>query len=157
MDEALARLLEDEDPDPDRDADTCASEEEAVEEPLRLNEKRLGAVLAVLRASAARRVLDLGCGSGKLIRALMAESQFEEIVGVDIAHRALEAAESRLRLDRLAPRQRERVRLFHGPVRSSAASATASGSCRWGPRTRTLAPRRRWRCSSDDRERHPQA
>lgn len=111
-DEALAKLLEDEDPDPDRDQQARQAEEEAVEEPLRLNEQRLGSVVAVLKAKGARRVLDLGCGSGKLISALMKEPSFEEIVGVDISHRALEIAASRLRLERLAPRQRDRVQLF---------------------------------------------
>jgi 3' terminal RNA ribose 2'-O-methyltransferase Hen1 len=111
-DEALAKLLVDEDPDPDRDQDAREAEEEAVEEPLRLNEQRLGSVVAVLKSIGAKRVLDLGCGSGKLITALMKEPSFQEIVGVDISHRALEIAASRLRLERLAPRQRERVRLF---------------------------------------------
>jgi 3' terminal RNA ribose 2'-O-methyltransferase Hen1 len=110
--EALAKLLEDEEVDPDRELEKRALEEEAVEEPLRLNEKRLGAVLSVLKARGAARVLDLGCGSGKLVQALMKEPQFAEIVGADISHRALEVAQSRLKLDRLAPRQRERVRLF---------------------------------------------
>jgi 3' terminal RNA ribose 2'-O-methyltransferase Hen1 len=110
--DALAKLLEDDELDPDRELETRALEEEAVEEPLRLNEKRLGAVVAVLKARGAKRVLDLGCGSGKLVQALLKEPQFAEIVGVDISHRALESAESRLRLERLAPRQRERVRLF---------------------------------------------
>jgi 3' terminal RNA ribose 2'-O-methyltransferase Hen1 len=110
--EALAKLLEDEEVDPDRELETRAAEEEAVEEPLRLNEKRLGAVISVLKACGAKRVLDLGCGSGKLVQALMKDSEFAEIVGVDISHRALESAESRLKLERLAPRQRERVRLF---------------------------------------------
>jgi 3' terminal RNA ribose 2'-O-methyltransferase Hen1 len=110
--EALAKLLEDEDVDPDRELEARGLEEEAVEEPLRLNEKRLGAVVSVLKAGGAKRVLDLGCGGGKLIQALMKEPQFAEIVGVDISHRALESASSRLRLERLAPRQRERVRLF---------------------------------------------
>lgn len=110
--EAFAKLLESEEPDPDRERETRESEEEAVEEPMRLNEKRLGAVVAVLRAANAKRVLDLGCGSGKLIRELMREPQFEQIVGVDISHRALEVAASRLRLERLAPKQRERVELF---------------------------------------------
>ena len=111
-DEALAKLLQDEDPDPDHDQQAREAEEEAVEVPLRLNEQRLGSVVAVLKASGAKRVLDLGCGNGKLIGALMKEAAFAEIVGVDISHRALEIAESRLRLERLAPRQRERVRLF---------------------------------------------
>ena len=110
--EALAKLLEGEEVDPDREVQTRAAEEEAVEEPLRLNEKRLGAVVSVLKASGAKRVLDLGCGSGKLVQALLKEPQFEAIAGVDISHRALEAADARLKLDRLAPRQRERVRLF---------------------------------------------
>jgi 3' terminal RNA ribose 2'-O-methyltransferase Hen1 len=115
-DEALAKLLEDEDPDPDRDQQKREAEEEAVEEPLRLNEKRLGSVVAVLKSSGAKRVLDLGCGSGKLITALMKEPTFEEIAGVDISHRALEIAASRLRLDRLAPRQRDRVQLFQSAL-----------------------------------------
>jgi 3' terminal RNA ribose 2'-O-methyltransferase Hen1 len=110
--EALARLLEDEDVDPDRDREDREAEEDAVEQPLRLNEQRAGAVVAVLKAAGARRVVDVGCGSGKLISALLKEPLFEAIVGVDISHRALEVAESRLRLDRLAPRQRERVKLF---------------------------------------------
>jgi 3' terminal RNA ribose 2'-O-methyltransferase Hen1 len=42
----------------------------------------------------------------------MREPSFDAITGVDISHRALEMAASRLCLDRLAPRQRERVQLF---------------------------------------------
>jgi len=109
---ALEQLLVDEDPAVDDDAEQRAAEEEAVEEPLRLNEKRHGAVVAALRASGARRVLDLGCGNGKLLRSLLEEPAFEQVVGVDISYAALEAAKRRLRLDRLAPRQRDRVVLF---------------------------------------------
>src|SRR5262249_4513750 len=58
---ALEQLLADEDPAVDDDSEQRAAEEEAVEEPLRLNEKRHGAVLAALRGSGAKRVLDLGC------------------------------------------------------------------------------------------------
>jgi 3' terminal RNA ribose 2'-O-methyltransferase Hen1 len=109
---ALEQLLVDEDPAVDDDADQREAEEEAVEEPLRLNEKRHGSVVAVLRASGATRVLDLGCGSGKLLRSLMEEPSFDKIVGVDISYAVLETARNRLRLERLAPRQRERVELF---------------------------------------------
>jgi 3' terminal RNA ribose 2'-O-methyltransferase Hen1 len=110
--DALEQLLADEDPAVDEDADRREAEEEAVEEPMRLHEKRHGAVVAALRASGATRVLDLGCGSGKLLRALMDEPSFARIVGVDISYAALEVAQARLRLDRLAPRQRDRVELF---------------------------------------------
>jgi 3' terminal RNA ribose 2'-O-methyltransferase Hen1 len=109
---ALEQLLIDDDPTVDEDADQREAEEEAVEEPLRLNDQRLGSVIAPLRASGAKRVLDLGCGNGRLLRSLMEEPSFEKIVGVDISYAALETAQSRLRLDRLAPRQRERLELF---------------------------------------------
>jgi 3' terminal RNA ribose 2'-O-methyltransferase Hen1 len=110
--EALEQLLAEEVPSIDEDSEQREAEEEAVEAPLRLNDQRHGAVVAALRASGAARVLDLGCGSGKLLRSLMDESSFEKIVGVDISYAALEVAQRRLRLDRLAPRQRDRLELF---------------------------------------------
>jgi 3' terminal RNA ribose 2'-O-methyltransferase Hen1 len=109
---ALEQLLADEEPSVDGDAAEREAEEEAVEEPLRLNEQRHGAVVAALRASGAKRVLDLGCGSGKLLRALLEEPSFERIVGVDISYASLEIAQRRLRLERLPPRQRQRIELF---------------------------------------------
>jgi 3' terminal RNA ribose 2'-O-methyltransferase Hen1 len=73
-------------------------------------------VFEVLKASGASRVLDLGCGEGKLLRRLLADHQFAEIVGMDVSGRVLDLAESRLKLDRLAPKQRERIRLMHGSL-----------------------------------------
>ena len=69
-----------------------------------------------MKASGAKRVLDLGCGEGKLLRELLKEKQFEEIVGMDVAVRALEIAKDRLRLDDLPPRQKDRIRLLHGSL-----------------------------------------
>jgi 3' terminal RNA ribose 2'-O-methyltransferase Hen1 len=109
---ALEQLLVDEQPTVDEDAEQRAAEEEAVEEPMRLNEKRHGAVLAALRGSGAKSVLDLGCGSGKLLRSLLEDRAFERIVGVDISYSALEIAQRRLRLDRMPERQRARIELF---------------------------------------------
>lgn len=73
--------------------------------------QRRGSVLAVLRASGARRVLDLGCGGGALLRDLLADAQFTEIVGVDVSSRALDVAERTLHLDRMPERARERITL----------------------------------------------
>jgi 3' terminal RNA ribose 2'-O-methyltransferase Hen1 len=114
--EALSRLVEEEEPNLDDEEAARASEEEIVEERISLNEQRLGAVMAALRASGARRVVDLGCGEGKLLRLLMKDQQFEEIAGMDISLRALDVAEQRLHLDRLAPKQRERIKLLHGSL-----------------------------------------
>lgn len=48
-----------------------------------LHEARLDRVCALLRETGARRVLDLGCGSGSLLYRLLAEPQFEQVVGVE--------------------------------------------------------------------------
>jgi 3' terminal RNA ribose 2'-O-methyltransferase Hen1 len=72
---------------------------------------RRQAVLGVLRAAGARRVLDLGCGPGALLRDLLAEPSFTEIVGVDVSTGALAAAERRLDLDRRSDHQRARITL----------------------------------------------
>ena len=114
--EALARLVVEEEPEPEEADEAREAEEAALERRLSLNEQRLGAVLSVLKGSGAKRALDLGCGEGKLVRLLLADRQFEEIVGMDVSWRALEIATERLKLDRLAPAQRDRVRLFHGSL-----------------------------------------
>jgi 3' terminal RNA ribose 2'-O-methyltransferase Hen1 len=87
-----------------------------LERPLSLNEQRLGAVLAALRAGSAKRVLDLGCGEGKLLRELLKDKQFEEIVGMDVSIRSLETARDRLKLDRMPERQAARIKLIHGSL-----------------------------------------
>jgi 3' terminal RNA ribose 2'-O-methyltransferase Hen1 len=90
--------------------------EETLEKPLRLHEQRLNAVTEVLKAAGARRIVDLGCGSGKLLKRLMAEKQFTEILGIDISMLDLEKAARRLRLDRLDERQRGRITLAQGAL-----------------------------------------
>lgn len=115
MREALARLTEDDD-DPDEAADTNTAQEGALEERISLNQQRLGAVLAALRQSGAKRVLDLGCGEGRLLSALLADSSFSEITGLDVSPHILERAAERLRLDSLPPRKRERLKLLQGSL-----------------------------------------
>jgi 3' terminal RNA ribose 2'-O-methyltransferase Hen1 len=73
-------------------------------------------VLGVITGSAARSVLDLGCGSGKLLALLLKEQGLERIVGLDVSHRALETAARWLHLDSMAPRQRDRIELLHGSL-----------------------------------------
>ncbi len=118
--EALARLVE----EVQLEASDEAREEQGPEDPqeenleraLSLNEQRYSAVLAALRASGARNVIDLGCGEGKLLRELLKDRQFERIVGMDVAVGSLEIAQKRLRLERLPDRQSERIKLMHGSL-----------------------------------------
>ena len=90
--------------------------EELVEQRISLNEQRLEAVRTALLESGAKRVLDLGCGEGKLIRKLLEHKQFEQIFGMDVSHRALEMAHNRLNLERLTEHQRARVSLLQGSL-----------------------------------------
>jgi 3' terminal RNA ribose 2'-O-methyltransferase Hen1 len=129
--EAIARLAEAATPEAEAEVETGAegaadadgivepaknAAEGKLEKPLRLHEQRLALVAEVLRASGARRVVDLGCGSGKLLRRLLAEKQFTEILGVDVGIQDLEIAARRLRLDTLSERQRARIRIVQGAL-----------------------------------------
>jgi 3' terminal RNA ribose 2'-O-methyltransferase Hen1 len=108
--------LQSENPDADEQAAQHDAEEEQIEKPLSLHEQRLGAVLEVLKSSGAARVLDLGCGEGRLLRLLLKEKQFTEIVGMDVAFRSLETAREKLKLERLPPLQAQRIRLIQGSL-----------------------------------------
>ena len=111
--EALAQLREE---DAQETNETVQAQEEQVEERIGLNEVRLAMVTEVLKQCNARRVLDLGCGEGNLLRRLLAEEQFEEIVGMDVSHRLLKIAQERLHYDRLPEKQQKRLRLFQGSL-----------------------------------------
>ena len=71
---------------------------------------------AMVGPLADKRVLDLGCGEGKLLRLLLEDKTFREIVGMDVSYRALEIAKERLHLDRLPAKQRERIHLIQGSL-----------------------------------------
>lgn len=111
---ALSRLMGDEEPEDGETSEQAA--EELLEKPISLNDQRLGSVVAALRASGAKRVLDLGCGEGKLIRELLKDRQFEDILGLDLSIRTLEIATRRLKLERLTEAQAKRVKLIHGSL-----------------------------------------
>ncbi|MBL8111554.1 MAG: 3' terminal RNA ribose 2'-O-methyltransferase Hen1 [Acidobacteria bacterium] len=113
---ALSRLVVDEAEDPDEAAEVKEHEEEVLEERLSLADERMGTVVATLKSEGARRVLDLGCGGGRLLARLLDDTSFEEIVGVDASCRALEVAERRLHLDRLPERKKQRIRLLQGAL-----------------------------------------
>lgn len=112
---ALERLLVDE---PEREEATLdeAPAEVAPERQPGAHTQRLERVLEHLRQAGAKRVLDLGCGEGRLLRLLLSEKQFEFITGMDVSWRALEIARERIRMDRMNERQRARVELVQGSL-----------------------------------------
>ncbi|WP_330177612.1 3' terminal RNA ribose 2'-O-methyltransferase Hen1 [Streptomyces sp. NBC_01498] len=81
-----------------------------------LAERRRAAILAALREAGAATVLDLGCGQGQLVQALLKEARFTKVVGVDVSVRALTVAARRLRVERMSERQASRVTLTQGSL-----------------------------------------
>ncbi|MFG1718457.1 3' terminal RNA ribose 2'-O-methyltransferase Hen1 [Micromonospora chalcea] len=118
---AMARLTElrlADEPPADDSIDPAPGEAPVAEDVRRasLAVRRREAVLTALRDSGASRVLDLGCGGGALLTALVADRRFTEVVGVDVSDRSLGLAARRLRLDRLPERQRDRIRLWQSAL-----------------------------------------
>jgi 3' terminal RNA ribose 2'-O-methyltransferase Hen1 len=113
---ALARLREDEIDKDEQGDEPVLNKEYAVEKSTGLHQKRLEAVLAVLKNSGVKRVVDLGCGEGKLIGMLLPDAQFTEIVGMDVSTRSLSLAEKHLQLDRLPESIRNKLKLIQGSL-----------------------------------------
>lgn len=84
--------------------------------PVSLGVRRREAILAALAEVGATRVLDLGCGQGELVEALLKDTRVTEVLGVDVSSRALSAAARKLRLDRMPERQAARVQLVQGAL-----------------------------------------
>ncbi|MFJ7077541.1 3' terminal RNA ribose 2'-O-methyltransferase Hen1 [Streptomyces sp. NPDC098781] len=112
----LVRLAETDDTEVEQIDNAVEEESEAEEKPTPLAVQRRDSILAALKASGAARVLDLGCGQGQLVQALLKDTAFTEIVGVDVSMRALTIAGRRLKLDRMGERQASRVKLFQGSL-----------------------------------------
>ncbi len=113
---ALAQLAEADNPDPDRAEESHTQEEAAVEKPLSLNQQRLQAVVTALKKHDVKRVIDLGCGQGNLLKILLQDSFFEQVTGVDVSYHCLEIAQERLDRMRLARNQWERLLLIQGAL-----------------------------------------
>ncbi|MCK5539394.1 MAG: 3' terminal RNA ribose 2'-O-methyltransferase Hen1 [Deltaproteobacteria bacterium] len=110
--QALARLNEGE------ETENIAEEETPKEQKRKetLSQKRLVSVLEQLKKSGAEKVLELGCGEGKLLKMLLQEKQFMEIAGMDVSYRALSKAKERLYWEEMAPKPKERIKLFQGAL-----------------------------------------
>lgn len=112
----LARLAEADDTEAEEIDNAIDEEADTEEKPVPLAVRRREAVLEALRTAGASRVLDLGCGQGQLIGALLKDVRFTEIVGVDVSVRALGEAARRLRLERMGERQSSRLTLLQGSL-----------------------------------------
>ncbi|HEX8254039.1 MAG TPA: 3' terminal RNA ribose 2'-O-methyltransferase Hen1 [Thermoanaerobaculia bacterium] len=114
--EAVLRLVQ-EDPDEEEEKqDTKAEEEASIETKISLNEQRMTRVMEVLQEHGAATVIDLGCGEGRLLRALLKQQWLTRVAGMDVSSRALQVAREKLHVDRLPPRLAEKFSLFQGSL-----------------------------------------
>lgn len=110
---ALARLAEADDAQPE-ELDNAVTDDDDTRKPLAV--QRRDAILAILRRLGTKTVGDLGCGTGVLTKALLAEKQIERVVAVDVSARALQLAARNLNLDRMPDTQRERLSIFQSAL-----------------------------------------
>lgn len=108
--DALRKLVDDEDIEQSDENGKKAVQFES------LNQTRLKAVFEELKNCGAQRVLDLGCGEGKLLRMLLKERQFEFMLGMDVSYRTLEIAHERLNIKEMPPKQKSRIELIQGSL-----------------------------------------
>ena len=110
---ALERLAEVDDAVPEA-LDDAVPQPDAT--PVPLARRRLEAVLEEIARSGARSVVDLGCGEGTLLSALLTDRTYERLLGVDVSFRALQLATRRLHLETLPEAQRRRIELAQSSV-----------------------------------------
>jgi 3' terminal RNA ribose 2'-O-methyltransferase Hen1 len=109
--DAMERLREG---DEASDAEEAPDPEEARERPIRLNERRHDAVLAMVAELGAGTVADLGCSEGRLTERLARLSAIRRVVAMDTSSQVLTRVEARLA--RLPEAQRAKVDLLHGAL-----------------------------------------
>ena len=62
-----------------------AKREQIIEEKISLNKIRMNAVIKKLKEHEVSRIIDLGCGEGKLLKLLLKDTSCKKIVGVDVS------------------------------------------------------------------------
>ncbi len=116
VNEALLKLTETETNDEFEDPEDTFDLNNVFERKTTLNQVRLERVVDVLKKSGAKRIIDLGCGEGNLLRLLLKENDFTEIAGMDVSFSVLDRANKRLQINRMNEKQKERIKLIQGSL-----------------------------------------
>lgn len=116
--EALEPAVEEEPPVAEEapPAEEVPTVEAALDKPKPLNTLRREAVLATLDELGATSVIDLGCGGGELVGALLGRPRFARVAGTDVSSLALTIAARKLKLERMPDSKRARLTLFQGSL-----------------------------------------
>jgi 3' terminal RNA ribose 2'-O-methyltransferase Hen1 len=112
----MVQLSEEDDGDPDATVTQGGEAEDTLEASVGLQHQRLQAVLAALHDRGVSRVLDLGCGDGRLLRMLLTDQRITDVMGMDVSRSRLDRAAARLHLEALPSQQRQRLTLIQGSL-----------------------------------------
>ncbi|GAA4070968.1 3' terminal RNA ribose 2'-O-methyltransferase Hen1 [Nonomuraea soli] len=96
--------------------DRLAAAEAPTGKPAPLNTLRREAVLSTLADLGATSVIDLGCGGGELVGALLSRPRFTRVAGTDVSPLALTIAARKLKLDRMPDAKSARLTLFQSAL-----------------------------------------
>lgn len=108
--QALAALMKEE------IVEDGTNEQPEPEEKINLHKMRLDTVKNVLLEAGAKKIVDLGCGEGRLLQLLLQEKQFETILGMDVSSRSLQIAADKLKFERMPSFQKQRIQLIQGSL-----------------------------------------
>jgi 3' terminal RNA ribose 2'-O-methyltransferase Hen1 len=109
-------LLQDDEEDVDAVAEAQSQVELALEKKISLHTIRLSSVANKIGELGARKVLDLGCGEGKLVKLLLKNPNIDHVLACDVSMQSLQRASRNLKIDTVSDRQRARVSLQHGSL-----------------------------------------
>ena len=98
-------------------AETKALQESDLEKPVNLQQRRLDAVMAELKKSGARSVLDLGCGGqAQLLNRILQEDQFTSATGVEVSLTGYSRAQKQLSAKQSNPERTAKATVIHGSL-----------------------------------------
>lgn len=116
VDEALSQLQEEDAVDFEVQSNNQDHEEALLEKKVNLHTIRLSEIVKELENLGVHKVIDLGCGEGKLIKLLLKKSSFDKVAGMDISMVSLQRAKQNLNVDTLPEGIRNRLTLFLGSL-----------------------------------------
>ncbi|MCE1246860.1 MAG: 3' terminal RNA ribose 2'-O-methyltransferase Hen1 [Firmicutes bacterium] len=113
--EAFARLGDDESKE-NENQEGYKSPEDAIESRIPLKDLRYAGITEVLKAAGCRKIIETGCGEGRMLMVLAKDPFFTEIAGSDVSAKILEKAADKLDPERFSKARNGRVKLFQASL-----------------------------------------
>ena len=93
-----------------------SNKEQLLEDKISLHTIRHNRVVEEIQRLPIKTVVDLGCGEGKLLKALLPIKQLTQLLGMDVSNRALEIAKKKLKLKQPNSLSKDRLQLIQSSL-----------------------------------------